>query len=696
MKLFRILAAAFALFLTLASVASGQQPVRADNLVSHGIITEGRTLVPGQTQWIAIRQTIEPGWHTYWENAGDAGGPTRVDWTSNTDVSVSPIHWPTPQIIPYEGLLSHAYEDEALLLFQVSVPAGTDATQLSLTANLDYLVCSDICIPGTGSASLTWPIGSGAGLTDNASDIRKARSLLPTDAPFKASLFGNALTLQGPGIRPERITELRFLPSAPGVLDHNVDQPLRLAAGEATLSLTAKGDGDIPAQLSGLLLVTERTGAGASSTVSQGFTLALGGSTYANGGPPVPLPAGAIVTNGIDWSALGVALSFAFLGGLILNLMPCVFPILSIKAMAIARSGGMPDRAKAWAFFAGVLTSFALLGALFLALRASGAALGWGFQFQSPAFVAAMAALFFTLALNMLGLFEIRTSLEGSGDRLTRHDGPTGSFFTGALATLAATPCTAPFMGAALGYALTQPAFVAMAIILMLGLGFATPMTLLGLSQRFSALLPRPGAWMVTLRRWLAIPLLATVVWLSWILWLQTGVGGLIILFVGLVALALALTLVGRAGKAPVRVGGALTALLLGIGVSWAATTQMPSEIPSYSADQTAWSPQRVEQLRADGRSVFVDFTAAWCITCKVNEAAVIDTAGFRELLTDNNAQLLVADWTVQDPRITQVLERHGRAGVPLYLLYAPGDGEPDVLPQILTLDAVRAAFNAS
>ncbi|MEN0087110.1 MAG: protein-disulfide reductase DsbD domain-containing protein, partial [Pseudomonadota bacterium] len=581
MKLPHIIFGAIALLAALTLQSFAQQPIRAENLVSHELIVENTALIPGQPQWIALKQTIEPGWHTYWENAGDAGGPTRVTWTSNSDVAISPIHWPTPKIIPYEGLLSHAYEDEALLLFRVQVPKGTDVSQLNLTAEIDYLVCADICIPGSGSASFVWPIGSPVALSENAASIRQARALLPTAAPFDATLSGNVLQLEGLGIREDRIAQLRFLPSTPGVLDHNIAQPARIEDGRATLELTPKSQDSIPADLSGLLLITERVGADTDETVSQGFTIAAGDSTYTNGGPPVALPDSQIVALGVDWSGLGVALSFAFLGGLILNLMPCVFPILSIKAMAIARSGGAhgPDeRRKAMAFFAGVMVSFVLLGALFLGLRASGAALGWGFQFQSPAFVAAMAALFFALALNMLGLFEMRTSLEGAGDGLTRHDGPTGSFFTGALATLAATPCTAPFMGAALGYALTQPATVAMAIILALGLGFAAPMTLLGLSRRFAAMLPRPGAWMVTLRRWLAIPMLATVVWLSWVLWLQTGAGGLSILLSGLVAIALALTLLGRGTKAAVRTFGAVAALILGVGVSWAATTQLPTQ----------------------------------------------------------------------------------------------------------------------
>ncbi|MEO0498083.1 MAG: protein-disulfide reductase DsbD domain-containing protein [Pseudomonadota bacterium] len=687
----------------LAQETGPQVPLRAENLVSHELISESQTLVPGQTHWIALRQTIASGWHTYWENAGDAGGPTQLEWVASEQIAISPIHWPTPKIIPYQGLISHAYEDEALLLLQVKVPTETDAQSVELTARINYLVCADICIPGSGSASLQMPVAASSGPSADAAAIQKARALLPGPIPFSVSLTGNELTISGAGIRPQRITQMRFLPSAPGVLDHNVDQPIQITQGAASLTLTAKNGPSVPSDLSGLLLVTEKAGERASATVSQGFIIAAGNSTYTNGGAPIALPGDAIRRSGVDWSGLAVAMGFALLGGLILNLMPCVFPILSIKAMAIAKSGGRhgtAERTKALAFFGGVMVSFALLGALFLGLRASGAALGWGFQFQSPAFVAAMAALFFALALNMFGLFEIRTSFAGTGDRLTRHDGPTGSFFTGALATLAATPCTAPFMGAALGYALAQPAAIAMAVILMLGLGFATPMTLLGLSRRFAALLPRPGAWMETLRKWLAVPLLATVVWLGWILWLQTGAGGTIILVSGLIAMALALTLVGRGKQASSRALGTMTALMLGIGVSWAATTQIPA-VPIFEhGGEAQWSPARVEELRASGTPVFVDFTAAWCITCKVNEAAVINTESFRQLLVEHNGRLLVADWTVQDPRITAVLERHGRAGVPLYLLYpahtgqADQPGEPTILPQILTVEAVSAAFD--
>lgn len=694
----KLIAGAVALTTMLVGPAVAQDMVRAENLVSHELISESRALVPGETHWIALRQTIEPDWHTYWENAGDAGGPTRVEWTSDTPISISPIHWPTPKIIPYQGLISHAYEDEALLLMQVALPEDVAASSVTLNADIDYLVCADICIPGSGTASLTLPIAPASAPSEDAPTLQTARALMPGPVPFEVALEDDQLTLSGRGVRADRIAALRFLPSIPQVLDHNVSQPLSLQNGFASLQLTPKNGTLIPEDLSGLLLVTEQIEAGSTQTLSQGFTIALGGSDYSNGGAPLPLPPEQIVAPGIDWSGIGLAIGFAFLGGLILNLMPCVFPILSIKAMAIAQTAGQhgrAERSKAYAFLSGVLLSFAFLAALFLGLRASGAALGWGFQFQSPAFVAAMAALFFALSLNMLGLFEIRSHLEGSGDGLTRKDGASGSFFTGALATVAATPCTAPFMGAALGFAITQPAAIAFAIIMALGLGFAAPMTALGLSKRFSALLPRPGGWMVTLRRWLSLPLLATVAWLAWVLWLQTGSGGLAILLVGLIAIGLALALVGRGTQGSARMAGAVIALLLGVGVSWAATTQVPTPAETES-DHTSWSSERVATLQAEGRSVFIDFTAAWCITCKVNEAAVIDTDAFRSLMAEHDAELLVADWTVQDPKITKVLEQFGRAGVPLYLVYTPESADPQILPQVLTLDAVHEALATS
>jgi len=681
---------------TLESLVSAgdapSEPAARKRMVSIDVISETAAIRPGQPFWVALRQKIAPGWHTYWENPGDSGEPTRIDWTLPDGFEASEIHWPAPEAIPVSSLMNYGYKDEALLLVRITPPRNIAAERVRLRAQSRWLVCEEICIPEEGSASLTLAVAPdgappqpGAGARDISSALRD----LPKPAPWPVALTVApehlALAVETTDLRKENVESLRFFPRDWGMVENAAPQPLAWEDGGPRLTLT-RGElkGQPIERLDGLLAVTATDGARRAYEVSVTPTQSVAEiAPAASTGAP---PGGTLSL----WQAAG----FALLGGLILNLFPCVFPVLSMKAMSLARGGhARANRNHALAYFVGVMASFAVLAALLLALRATGAAFGWGFQFQSPWFVLVMAALFFALGLSLSGVFNFGGAVMGVGDHLTRRGGASGSFFTGVLASIAATPCTAPFMGAALGYAMTQPAMQSTTVVMMLGVGFALPMTLLSLSGAFARLLPKPGLWMETLKQALAFPLYASAVWLVWVLSLQTGASGVLAAGVVLVAIGFAAWLVGGFRGAPMwRYAG--SAAIIALAFILAAPAIEAGRIAASTDERgpaktgeigEPFSLARLETLRAEGRPVFVNLTAAWCITCKVNEEVALKSEGFRQALARGDVAYLIGDWTNQDPEISQMLETFGRAGVPLYLLYPRGGGQPEVLPQILT-----------
>ena len=672
-----------------ASTASSASE-RPKRKVEITLLSETGAIRPGQPFWVALRQEITPGWHTYWENPGDSGEPARIDWTLPDGFTASQVHWPPPKAIPYGTLMNYGYSGEAMLLVRMTPPNTLSADQVTLRAESRWLVCEEICIPEDGEAGITLAVANdGAPLPpgDGAKQIADALRALPKNAPWPVSLTVApeklGLSIEDEALKPENIRTLRFFPrewghvanAAPQMLDWGSEGPrLVLARGERR--------GEAIETLDGLLIVSAVDGTREAYSIS-----------VTPGAQVAALPA-ASGTSGAGGLSLWEAAAFAFVGGLILNFFPCVFPVLSMKALSLARRGEVANghRAHALAYLGGVMFSFAVLAALLLGLRATGAAFGWGFQFQSPWFVLVMAALFFALGLSLSGVFNFGGALMGVGDSLTRRSGASGSFFTGVLASVAATPCTAPFMGAALGYAVAQPALEATAVIMVLGLGFAVPMTLLSLSGAFARLLPKPGPWMETLKQALAFPLYATVVWLVWVLSLQAGADGVlgagaVLIAVGFAAWLVGMTQAGRtfryAFAAAVVVA---TFSLAGPMIDFAQDARQAEPRTGTSSEVgEPFSVARLEELRAQGRPVFVNFTAAWCITCKVNEEVALNSEGFREALERGNTAYLVGDWTNQDEEVSRMLRQFDRAGVPLYLLYA-GNGEPpEVLPQILT-----------
>ncbi|MBU8540865.1 protein-disulfide reductase DsbD family protein [Falsiroseomonas tokyonensis] len=648
------------------------------------LVADSAAVAPGQTFQLGLRLRLAPGWHSYWRNAGDAGAAPEVVLNLPEGASAGPIAWPAPERIPYGPLVNYGYTNEVLLPLPVTLPASLAPGELlTLQAEATWLVCADVCIPEEGQFSLTLPVAETATPSPLAAPLFEAAdAALPRALPWPVQAGGGAgrasLTLGGTGLTPAALQDAFFFPAEPGVLDNTAPQPMTLRDGRLTLGLTLLPDA-AAAALEGTLVLRDGGGQRAAFAISA----------------PLVGPAESAATLPL-WQALLLALA----GGLILNLMPCVFPVLAMKAMALARLGGAARGEIRWhatAYTAGVLVSFGAIGGLLVALRAAGTAAGWGFQFTEPAFVAAMAWLVLAVGLNLSGVFVLGRTM-GAGQSLAGRGGALGAFATGGLAVLLATPCTAPFMAAALGAALVMPPAATMAVFLALGLGLAAPYALLGLAPGLACALPRPGLWMERLRQALAFPMYATAAWLVWVLALQAGPDGVLLGLAGAVVLAAGLWGLGlaqRAGAGGWRIAGVTAA---GVAVL-AALALLPrlSAAPAVAAQADAqaepWSAARVEALRAAGRPVFVNATAAWCITCQVNDRVALRAAAVRDAFAAQDVAYLKADWTRGDPAIGAMLREQGREGVPLYLYWAPGAATPQVLPQILTEGLVLEAL---
>ncbi|HEX8471887.1 MAG TPA: protein-disulfide reductase DsbD domain-containing protein [Brevundimonas sp.] len=661
---------------------------------------------PGSTAVVAIRQKIQPGWHTYWRNPGDSGGPTTLRWSLPTGVTAGDIVWPLPQRQRLQGLTNFGYEGEVFLPVPIEVPASArTGTTIPLSVNVVFLVCSaEMCVPDQMTLTLNLPIKDGAAPLAGAvgSRIQSVVETAPRPAGITAhaTLNGQTLTLSatgGPlaGLTPKQAS---FFPYEGDVIDHAAAQFGQRGASGVTLELAAGVDlkktglnGPISGVLSTDVGSWEITATPGPALAGAGGSGALEPTPDAFGQAQGPISTG--------WLAVLQAAGFAFLGGVILNLMPCVFPILAMKAASLTRSAHDPAEARrdGIAFTLGVLVAFAGLAAVLLILRAGGQAVGWGFQLQSPAVVAALALLMLAVALNLSGVFEVGGRLQAvGGSRLTRLHGGTGAFFTGVLAVVVAAPCTAPFMAFALGAALVMPAPLAMIVFLMLGLGLALPYLLVSLSPSLLGRLPKPGHWMVTLQRWLAIPMYAAALWLVWVFWRQTALSPALLLVGACVVAAIGLAAAGvfakrarwarGAGCGAIAVAVVLTGVSAHLAAAAAATA--PTEIPA-----DAWSSQKVQTALAEGRPVLVNFTADWCVSCKINERTALASPVTAKALKDANAVYLEGDWTRRDDAITRELQRHGRSGVPLYLLYTPGQTEPRLLPQLLTEGVVVDAL---
>ena len=693
-------------------------PVKTGHVTAE-LVAEHRALAPGLTTTVALRLAIEPGWHTYWRNPGESGLPTTLEWRLPAGYAAGDIAWPAPRALPAGPLVNFGYEGDVLHLVPMTVPPdarpGADAT---LGARADWLVCRETCIPEGADLTLVLPVADHPEFDPRwHPSIAATRDALPRAAPAawnaSATASGAVIALRlMPGAAADT-GRVQFFAERERQIEPSAAQRLTHRDGGIELDLPVAHDLASGLQRLQGVLTAERgfsTPGGVVHAVA--LDLPVAGTPV-----PGPQPAQAEATTGLASFAapastslsLPLALAFAFAGGLLLNLMPCVFPVLSLKALALAAHAGDDRRAlrrEGLAFAAGVIVAFALLGAAIVALRAAGEQLGWGFQLQSPAVVTLLAVLFFVMALNLSGVFEFGSLVPSRIASWSHANRSANAFASGLLAVAIASPCTAPFMGAALGYALGERSHVTLGVFLALGAGMALPYVTLAWFPAWRRLLPRPGPWMVRLKQLLAFPLYATVAWLVWVLGAQVGNDAVMRIGATLVLIAFALFAwrAWRGGGRSAWATAAVLGALAGCAIAWpllgneraVATALNPDTAVARTAPD-GWEPfssRRVAELTAEGRPVFVDFTAAWCITGQVNKRLVLTDARVRDAFARGGVALLRADWTRRDPAITQALTALGRSGVPVYVLYRTrGDPVlfPDVLQRQSLIDAIAA-----
>jgi DsbC/DsbD-like thiol-disulfide interchange protein/cytochrome c biogenesis protein CcdA len=670
-----------------AAAAPVEGPVRAQHLTVELLPLEG-SIQPGGSAAVGLHFILDKGWHVYWVNAGDSGEPPRIKWTLPDGITASAMQFPAPRRLPLGPLMDFGYEDEVLFPITLTADSTLKVPSTSpLSAHVDWLVCREVCIPGKADLALPLQVAAQKGPVDPARQalFDRFRSLLPQPLPASAkAVFGSTPDGFAVALTGHPATNAEFFPLDQGQILNAAPQPVRAVDGGVEISL--KRDENFhaqPAHLNGVLLLGD-------------------GTAYEIHAPPGALP-GAV--GGVSTAGLLNLLRFcslAFVGGLILNLMPCVFPVLFIKGLSLveaSRHHHSRVRAHGLVYALGILVSFWAVVALLLGLKAGGRQFGWGFQFQSPGFIAVMALLLFFLGLSLAGMFEIGLTVTNTGSSLAARHGYAGSFFTGVLAMVVATPCTAPFMGAAIGFALAQSAASAFAVFTALALGLAAPYLLLTFYPAWMRHLPRPGAWMEVLKQATAVPIFATVIWLVWLFASSAGVDALTALLAALLLLAIAGWILGRWPARRVASVFAISVIVLAVATPLYALWKFPptdTNSARLGASRAGWEPYSraaVEQYRAQGRPVFVDFTARWCLSCQVNERAVLNRGDVRRRLRDSGIVLVRADWTKHDEGIASALTELGRSGVPTYVFYLPG--QPALLlPEVLTPGVVLGALD--
>lgn len=687
-------------------------------------VSESRSVQPGMTLRGALRIRLDRGWHTYWRNGGDAGLPPVATWTLPEGASASPLFYPTPHRLPQPPLMSYGYEHEVRFPIAITVPASTPVGgTFHVAATVEWLACADVCLPASGEIAVSVPVRAAIEASSGEEAImarwRAALPLTWAGAPVSATLGDSTvvLAIPRPASRSAPWSAPYFFADSGGVVEHAA--PQRATWRGDTLLLTiplsipsASSARRAPLMALSGVLVTDASGTGAAWDITAAVSPAIArSSTIA----PIEAPSDAAsltapfrgATNSVG---LWAALVFALLGGLVLNVMPCVFPVLSLKVLSLVGSEPQPAATRAGraaAFTLGILVSLWTLGALLLLLRAGGSAVGWGFQMQSPAVVAALAVLLFLLGLNLSGLFEI-------GLALTRAQTPRGlarsgwrdAAATGMLTVVVATPCSAPFMGSAVGFALVQSPVTGMLVFTALGLGLALPVAALLLQPQWLRWLPAPGPWLAQVKQWLAWPMYVTVVWLLWVHARQTSAETAAALQLLLIVAAIGATMLGRAQRS-FRAAHGRTGLLI-IGAAWcaAALVSRPATVGHSATDGTtstattdgwvAFTPARFDSVRAAGHPVFVDYSAAWCLSCQVNERIVLQLDTVRRAFAQSGVLPMRADWTRRDSAVTRMITATGQAGVPLYVVYpAASSAPPTILPSVLTTTVVLNAISA-
>jgi thiol:disulfide interchange protein len=670
----------------------GPGPVKAAHLTAELTTLDPPSINPGGRLQAGLVLTMEEKWHVYWVNAGDSGQPPHVTWTLPAGFKAGPMQFPAPTRLPLGPLMDFGYEDNVAFPITITADQTVKPGPVHLDAMVSWLVCSTTCIPGRAHLGLnlnvvTEPLPA----PPTAGALGTALSLLPVSLPVgaKFSVLGGkqdfVLTLLTAKADPDP----EFYPFEADEIDNAADQDVTRIPGGVQLRIPRAIDPQtrklmttaLPKELHGVFKLSDDVSYDVTAPVVPGEVPVAASQSASASGITVP-----------------VAIGLAFLGGIILNLMPCVFPVLFLKGLGLVQSSRQERRharAHGLVYALGIVVSFWVIVAVLLVLRAGGSQAGWGFQLQSPTFIALLALGLFFFSMSLAGQFDLGLSLTSVGDNLTRKEGYTGSFFTGVLATIVATPCTAPLMGAAIGFALAQPAGITFAIFTALGLGLALPYLLLSFQPSWTRILPRPGAWMEVLKQLTAVPLFITVAWLLWVYGSlfslsaepTRGVDHVFRLLLSLILLAIAGWALGRW---PARLGSTVSAVLIAVCAVGIALYQPKDTNLTWAP----YTPQALADARAAGHPVFIDFTAAWCLSCQVNERLVLRSADVQQQLADRKVTLIKADWTQYDPTITQELAAVQRSGVPTYVLYpAAKDAQPDVLPELLTKDLVLQAI---
>jgi thiol:disulfide interchange protein len=647
-------------------------PVRAaPTHITPALVAETDAPAADKDVTLAFVMRPAPEWHGYWRNPGDAGLPTRVAWTAPKGLAFGPLQYPVPQPLLIAGLMNYVYEKDYALLTTAHIPAGLAAgTRLHVSAKLDWLACNpQTCVPESATLAIMLTVGDGAIAPDRRARFDHWRAALPKPlgAPARYEVANGRFRIELPLPASVDAAKAYFFAGTDGAIDYAAPQKAVHDGDRLVIETAARPKP--PTRVDGLVSLGPDMGLSFTAT------------------PGKVAPAGALPAAASEATGFWLALGGAILGGLLLNIMPCVFPILSLKALSLARAGGKESEARgeALAYTAGVVLVCAALGAAVLALRTTGELVGWAFQLQDPRVIAGLLLLVLAIALNLAGLFELPVLSGGSG--LAGAGGKSGAFWTGALAAFVATPCAGPFLGVALGAAIALPAAEAMAVFVGLGLGVALPFLLLGFVPALRRRLPKPGAWMDLFRHILAVPMLLTALGLAWILGKEAGVDGMGIGLSAALLLALGLWWAGRRQAA--LKGGAWWPVLAALIGAVALIAMVPRTAAEAAAPAQAgtvkFDEAKLAELRKQGRPVFLYFTADWCLTCKVNERAAIDTAEVAKAFADKHVVVMVGDWTRGDPAISRFINAHGRSGVPFYLFYPAGGGEPRELPQILT-----------
>jgi thiol:disulfide interchange protein DsbD len=700
------------LVMSSGALALSGNTVSTDNVKAR-LVSEASSIAPGEKVWVALELDIRDGWHTYWRNPGDSGEPTKLTWQLPPGFSAGDIVWTTPHRFDVPPLVNYGYAKHAVHLVQITAPKDLKVgAPVTLAAKASWLVCSDVCIPEDAQLSVGLPTAAQGALDPKAAGLfTEARSELPSVAPaaVNAKVENGQLKIslgKDWGATLSQVKSLAFFPYDEGGIEYPAPQVLSKNADGITLAMKVGYQPPTQGPIRGVLIATEQNGADTQTVPIEIAAAFSGTSGGVKAAPRFAKASGEVA----EEHSLPTLLMFALLGGLILNLMPCVFPVLSIKALSVmeqAKTHPAAVRAKGLVFAGGVIASMLVLAGVLLALRSGGEQLGWGFQLQSPLFVTLLVYLLLAVGLNLSGVFEVGGGLAGVGDTLTQGDSYSSSFFTGVLATLVATPCSAPFMAPAIGAALTQSSFSALLIFAFLGIGISLPFVILSFAPWMRRVLPKPGAWMDTLKQVFAFPVYATAAWLLWVVAQETspfGLGAALAgtILIGLAAWSFQKSRAASGGGRATVLATAVIALLLALflPVHFADLAAAPSGQPKTAqAGDEGWQPydaKKLAEITATGKPLLVNFTASWCLTCMVNERNAFADGAVQAIFKNKNVTLMKGDWTNRDPAITKALADFGRAGVPLYVVYNGKPGaEPKVLPQILTASVVESAFDA-